>query len=178
MLQRPELLTPPHPGQDDKTADGEIRGSSHGARPGGEEPTLEKYEERAARWPLTLGASRVGQLARAQRRVCHLQGLAERAKPRRRDAPARCARAQVGEAGGRPLLPRPQRVRPRVRAGLRTHASRDRLRRMTYAAGTPRACMCMCVCVCVPVSYLSKVCLCLRWSLSESLSEVSLGLLP
>jgi len=26
----------------------------HGARPGGEEPTLEKYEERAARWPLTL----------------------------------------------------------------------------------------------------------------------------
>ena len=54
LLQRPELLTPPHPGQDDKTADGEIRGSPHGARPGGEEPTLEKYEERAARWPLTL----------------------------------------------------------------------------------------------------------------------------
>ena len=65
LLQRPELLTPPHPGQDDKTADGEIRGSPHGARPGGEEPTLEKYEERAAHWPLTLvknnGASRVGQ---------------------------------------------------------------------------------------------------------------------
>merc|ERR1711935_713501 len=101
-----------------------------------------------------------------------LQGLAERAKPRRRDAPARCARAQVGEGGGRPLLPRPQRVRPRVRAGLRTHASRDGLRRMTYAAGTPRACVCTCL------LFLSKVCLCLRWSLSESLSEVSLGLLP
>ena len=54
LLQRPELLTPPRPGQDDKTADGERSGSPHGARPGGEEPTLEKYEERAARWPLTL----------------------------------------------------------------------------------------------------------------------------
>ena len=34
----------------------------------------------------------------------------------------------------------------------------------------------VCVCVCVPVSSLSKVCLCLRWSHSESLSELSLGL--
>ena len=52
LLQRPALLTPPHPGQDDEpTARYVVR---HGARPGGEEPTLEKYEERAARWPLTL----------------------------------------------------------------------------------------------------------------------------
>ena len=51
LLQRPALLTPPHPGQDDEpTARYVVR---HGARPGGEEPTLEKYEERAARWPLT-----------------------------------------------------------------------------------------------------------------------------
>ena len=86
--------------------------------------------------------------------TCHLQGLAERARPRRRDAPAPPARAQVGEGGGRPLLPRPQRVRPRVRAGVRTPASRNRLRRMTYVPGTPRACMSMSMCVC-----MSLVCL-------------------
>ena len=119
LLQRPELLTPPHPGQDDKTADGEIRGSSHGARPGGEEPTLEKYEERAARWPLTLGASRVGQ------NLHELNGefAIFKALPSEQDRVAATrlpprARAQVGEGGGRQPLP------PRVRAGLRTPASR------------------------------------------------------
>ena len=74
LLQRPELLTPPRPGQDDKTADGEISGSPHGARPGGEEPTLEKYEERAARWPLTLvkPSSRLGRASKtaSPRRAC------------------------------------------------------------------------------------------------------------
>ncbi|EOD16345.1 hypothetical protein EMIHUDRAFT_210712 [Emiliania huxleyi CCMP1516] len=44
------------PLRDDKTADGEIRGSSHGARPGGEEPTLEKYEEQL-KWEKEEGGS-------------------------------------------------------------------------------------------------------------------------
>ena len=106
LLQRPELLTPPRPGQDDKTADGEISGSPHGARPGGEEPTLEKYEERAARWPLTLvknhlGASRVGQ------NLHELNGefAIFKALPSEQDRVAATrlpprARAQVGEGGG------------------------------------------------------------------------------
>ena len=74
-----------------------------GARPGGEERVDDHVRPDDAGQEPLLGASRVGQLARAQRRVCHLQGLAERARPRRRDAPPR-ARAQVGEGGGRQPL--------------------------------------------------------------------------
>ena len=105
LLQRPELLTPPHPGQDDKTADGEIRGSPHGARPGGEEPTLEKYEcgplAVDARQEPLLGASRVGQnLHELNDEFAIFKALpSEQDRVAATRLPPR-ARAQVGEGGG------------------------------------------------------------------------------